>query len=128
MRAAFEAWAFDSILFPLNCVDPHHLPFVAGTLPYAVEKGLARVAMKVFASGRLVAEDVAVPAEDCLRYVYGLDVSTAVVGCGSVEHVDLAVRVAVEQRALSAEEKAALLARTRGHAGAGAEWYKRKNP
>jgi aryl-alcohol dehydrogenase-like predicted oxidoreductase len=126
MRAAVERWPFDSILFPLNAIDPHHLSFGEGTLPAAARRGLARVAMKVFASGKLVAPEVAAPAEDCLRYAYGLDVATAVVGCGSVEHVDLAARVAAEQRPLSGAERAALLARTRPHAGPGAEWYKRK--
>ena len=32
-------WPFDAILFPLNCVDPHHLSFEKGTLPAAVEQG-----------------------------------------------------------------------------------------
>ena len=50
MRETFRRYPFDAILFPLNCVDPHHLSFERGTLPAAVERGLARVAMKVFAS------------------------------------------------------------------------------
>ena len=54
MRKSITRWPFDAILFPLNCVDPHHLSFEQDTLPAAVEQGLARVAMKVFASGNLV--------------------------------------------------------------------------
>jgi aryl-alcohol dehydrogenase-like predicted oxidoreductase len=123
MRAAVERYDFDALLFPLNCVDPHHLSFVKETLPAAVAKGLARVAMKVLASGKL--PTLGIEPADCLRYAYGLDVSTAVVGCSSPEHVDLAARIAVEDRRLTPAEEASLLERTRPHKGRGTEWYKR---
>jgi aryl-alcohol dehydrogenase-like predicted oxidoreductase len=123
MRAALERHAFDAVLFPLNCVDPHHRSFVEGTLPTAVQRGVARVAMKVFASGKL--PQLGVEPADCLRYVYGLDVSTAIVGCGTREQVDLAAGVAREARRLTPEEERRLLERTRAHQGPDTEWYKR---
>lgn len=134
MRQTFERWDFDAILFPLNCVDPHYevqrrggrpqrLSFLDQTLPSAVKKGLGRVAMKVFASGRLAQRGVD-PAQ-CLRFTYGLDISTAIVGCRSTEEVDLAVREARAQRALGPEERRRLLARTRPLRGKETEWYKR---
>jgi uncharacterized protein len=123
VRAAVERYEFDAVLFPLNCVDPHHLSFVKETLPAAVEKGLARVAMKVFASGKLPTLGIE-PAE-CLRYAYGLDVSTVIVGCSSLEQVDAAASVAVEARRLTGGEEAALLLKTQRHAGRSTEWYKR---
>ena len=123
LRTAVERYEFDALLFPLNCVDPHHLSFVKETLPAAVAKGVARVAMKVFASGKL--PTLGIEPADCLRYTYGLDVSTAVVGCASTEQVDLAVRIAVEGKKLTPAEEASLLERTRPHKGRGTEWYKR---
>lgn len=123
MRTAVERWPFDAIMLPLNCVDPHHLSFEKETLPTAVRKGLARMAMKVFASGNLVEKGI--DAESCLRYVYGLDVSTVLVGCRTLAEVDLAVRVARENATLDAKEKAALLQRTMPFKGKGVEWYKR---
>ncbi len=123
MRKAIARGAFDAILFPLNCVDPHHLSFEKDTLPAAVKHGLARVAMKVFASGKLVKRGI--DPERCLRYVCGLDVSTIIVGCRTVEEVDLAARVARENRPLDASEKKQLLQSTLPHRGKGVEWYKR---
>lgn len=135
MRSSFERFEFDAVLFPLNCVDPHYvtkgadgarpeaLSFVSQTLPAAAKKGLARVAMKVFASGRLTKGGIDPAA--CLRYTYGLDVSTLVVGCQSLAEVDLAVRVARENQPLGAEEQKALLTRTRPLRGKSTEWYKR---
>jgi aryl-alcohol dehydrogenase-like predicted oxidoreductase len=135
MREAIAAWAFDSLLFPLNCVDPHGDPddphdphalsFLHTTLPAAVENGLARVAMKIFASGNLVERGI--DAETCLRYVLGLDVSTAVLGCRSVAEVDLAVRVTRAAQHLDAQEEKTLLLSTARHTGAAVEWYKRVN-
>lgn len=123
MKLALERWSFDAVLMPLNCVDPHHASFVEDALPTAVEKKTARVAMKVFASGGLPSRGV--DAAACLRFTYGLDVATAVVGCRTTDEVDQAARVAREDRALDDAEKAALLAETRPHAGTGTEWYKR---
>ncbi len=133
MRATFQRWPFDAILFPLNCVDPHYrtrgrkperLSFLDQTLPAAVENGLARVAMKVFASGNLPKKGV--DARACLRFAYGLDISTAIVGCKNAAEVDLAAQVARLNRPLPDAERKALLATARPHQGSGTEWYKRK--
>lgn len=123
MAKAIERWPFDAILFPLNCVDPHHLSFEKRTLPDSVKRGIARLAMKVFASGNLVKRGL--DPEQCLRYVCGLDVSTIIVGCRSVEEVDLAIRVVRENRALDADEKKKLLELSLPHRGKDVEWYKR---
>jgi aryl-alcohol dehydrogenase-like predicted oxidoreductase len=123
MRAAVERGVFDVLLLPLNCVDPHHRSFQKETLPFAVERKIGRVAMKVFASGNLTAKGI--DAEACLRYVYGLDVATAVVGCRTVAEVDAAVRVAREARALDAQATQVLLEQTAPHRGVQTEWYKR---
>ena len=114
---------FATLLFPLNCVDPHHASFEKGTLPAAVEQNIGRVAMKVFASGKLV--ELGIDASDCLRYVYARDIATAVVGCRRIEEVELAARVAAENRPLDPEAEAKLIESTRAHAGRNTEWYKR---
>ena len=130
VRAAIGAWGWDSVLMPLNPVDPHWKSFRESALPAAVAKGLARVAMKVCASGRLLDGDGALSCEECLRFAYGLDVATAIVGCATVEHVRTAARVAAEAKRLEPEQEAALVARARRFSGngtpRGVEWYKAK--
>jgi hypothetical protein len=109
-------------------VDLAWKSFVEGALPAAAAKGMARVGMKVFASGRLLAGDGAPSAADCLRFAYGLDVSTTIVGCASVAEVELAAKVAAEAKPLAAAERAALVAACKpysGRTGRGVEWYKR---
>jgi predicted aldo/keto reductase-like oxidoreductase len=124
MATALERHPFDALLVPLNCVDPHHRSFVTGTLPTAVKKGVARVAMKVFASGNL--PRLGVDPRACLRFAYGLDVATAIVGCTTPEQVRLAAEVAAEAARLTPEEERHLLGSTHPHRGASTEWYKRQ--
>jgi hypothetical protein len=116
------------VLLPLNPVDPHWRSFLEGTLPAAVERGMARVAMKVFASGRIVAGTAALSAEECLRFAFALDVSCAIVGCATVDEVDLAARVAADGRPLEPERRLAVIAAAKKFSGKGTkgvEWYKR---
>ena len=143
MKATLEAYAWDSILMPLNPVDLEWKSFLTGTLPTAVAQGIARVGMKVFASGKLVsglpARDAdknrpALPLrpglapEDCLRFAYSLDLSTAIVGCSTPAEVDLAARIASEREPLTPERRAAIVAQAKALSGTGdrgVEWYKR---
>ncbi|MFO0934123.1 MAG: aldo/keto reductase [Planctomycetota bacterium] len=128
MKKCVEGFAWASVLLPLNPVDLAWKSFVEGTLPAAAAKGIARVGMKVFASGRLLVGDGAPSAADCLRFAYGLDVSTTIVGCASVAEVELAAKVATEAKPLDAAERAALVAACKpysGKTGRGVEWYKR---
>ena len=129
VRRAIEKFAWDSVLMPLNPVDLHWRSFVEGALPAAVKEGMARVAMKVFASGRLVSGPDALSPEECLRFAYGLDVSCAIVGCRSVADVELAARVAAEGKPLDEGKKKALIAAAKIFSGKtgerGVEWYKR---
>jgi len=115
---------FDTLLIPLNCIDPHHRSFEEIALPKAVERKTGVIAMKVFCSGRLVGQRI-VPAEECLRYTYGLPISTCIVGCTSVEQVELAAHVARNLVEMGDEERAKLRERTKPHSP-GLEWYKSK--
>lgn len=114
--------AFDTLLIPLNCIDPHRLSFESIALPVANEKGVGVIAMKVFCSGRLVQQRI-VKAEECLRYTYALPISTCIVGCATVAEVELAAHVARNLEPLAAEERKRVLEATKAHSP-GLEWYK----
>jgi len=116
---------FDTLLIPLNCIDPHHRSFEEHALPVANKKSVGVVAMKVFCSGRLPAKKI-VDAEACLQYTYGLPISTCIVGCDTVKQVELAAHVARNLKTLSEKQRAALRARTVEHSPK-LEWYKKKD-
>jgi len=115
---------FDTLLIPLNCIDPHHRSFEEIALPKAVERKVGLIAMKVFCSGRLVGKKIA-SAEECLRYTYGLRVSTCIVGCTSVEQVELAAHVARNLVEMTDDERTKLREKTKPFSPA-LEWYKSK--
>ena len=122
---AMKRHAFDTLLIPLNCIDPHHRSFESIALPAAREAKIGVVAMKVFCSGRLPAQKI-VKAEECLRYTYGLPISTCIVGADSIARVELAAHVARNGKAMAGEERAKLRDATKEHSPK-LEWYKRQD-
>ena len=121
---AIQTYDFDTVLVPLNCIDPHHLSFETRFLQKAVKKKMGIIAMKVYCSGRLPSKSI-VGAEDCLRYTYGLPISTCIVGCRSKAEVEQAAHVARNLRAMDEKERASLRAKTKPHSPV-LEWYKAK--
>jgi len=118
---ALKRYDFSTLLIPLNCIDPHNRSFEKHALPFANKKRTGVIAMKVYCSGKLPEH---VLAEDCLRYTYGLSISTCIVGCASVKEVELAAHVARNLQRMDAKQRAALRAKTKPHSP-GLEWYKR---
>ncbi|MHC4548820.1 MAG: aldo/keto reductase [Planctomycetota bacterium] len=119
---AMQRHVFDTLLIPLNCIDPWHLSFEEHTLPVAVAKQVGVIAMKVYCAGALLRHKI-VKAEDCLRYTYGLPIATCIVGCTRVEEVELIAHVARNLKTMDARERAAVKARTKPHSPE-LEWYK----
>lgn len=125
MASVCRERTLETVLMPLNCLDPHEKSFEKGTLPAAREKGLGVIAMKLFASGRLVDDPALSPKpEECVRYVLGLPVSLAIAGCASVEELERDLLVAKAFEPFSDAERAALLERTRPIVAKRIEWYK----
>jgi aryl-alcohol dehydrogenase-like predicted oxidoreductase len=118
---------FDTLLVPVNAADPLWLSFVRDTLPKAREKQVAVVAMKVFASGRLLAGDPprATPA-DCLRFTLSQPVATAVVGCTSIAELEADVAAVAPFVPMPDGEQRELTARFAPHPGNELEWYKKR--
>lgn len=122
---AMKRHGFDTLLIPLNCIDPHHRSFEKVVLPVAQKAGIGTIAMKVFCSGKLPAQKI-VPAEACLGYTYGLPIATCIVGADSIAQVDLAAHVARNGKPMPDGERASLRKATKRHSPS-LEWYKRKD-
>ncbi|MHC4923317.1 MAG: aldo/keto reductase [Planctomycetota bacterium] len=116
----------ETVLLPLNCMDRHEKSFEEGTLPAARERKLGIIAMKLFASGRLLDDAARSPSpEDCVRYVLSLPVSTAIVGCSSIEELETDLLVAKALKTMKSKEREQLVARTAPFKAKKIEWYKR---
>jgi aryl-alcohol dehydrogenase-like predicted oxidoreductase len=89
-------YEWDTILMPLSVTDGAHegFSFEQTVLPAAVKKGVGVIAMKTTGVGALPDEGVS-SLDECLRYVWSLPVSTAILGCTAVGQVDSDARIAV---------------------------------
>jgi predicted aldo/keto reductase-like oxidoreductase len=109
---------------PINPIDYHQQSFQREVLPRLVERGIGVIAMKTSADGALMREKIC-SIEECLRYVWSLPVSVAVVGMERPELVRRNARLAREFAAMGEAELTALRGRIEPKARLDLEWYKR---
>jgi aryl-alcohol dehydrogenase-like predicted oxidoreductase len=113
-----RGFVFDTVQLPLNVLDAHFRSFERAVLPRLVAAGVGVLGMKPLAAGEIPRAGVATAAE-CLRYAMSLPVATVISGCETLDRLEQALAVAAAFQPLTAEERAALLARTRPFADAG---------
>ncbi|MFA5028332.1 MAG: aldo/keto reductase [Candidatus Methylomirabilota bacterium] len=123
-------YRFDTILMAVNAADRHHLSFVEHLLPLALEQELGIIGMKIPARGRILVGWTPPPLEqqpgfekgatrsgtltmaEAMRYTLSLPVSTVIIGCDTVTHVEENARIARDFTPLSERQMVALAAKT----------------
>ena len=102
LKKAIEMYDFDTVLIPLSVTDGanNELSFEKTTLPLAKKKGMGVIAMKTTGAGGLLQNKVA-SLDDCLNYTWSLPISTAIMGCTTVEQVEADIRLAKAWKQLS---------------------------
>lgn len=110
LMECIRRFPFDTVLMGVNAADKYHYPFQKDLLPMAVEKQMGIIAMKVMARGRILSTWTPPPVEaqkhswegrggiatspgtltkrETFFYDLTLPVSTAIIGCDSVEQVE----------------------------------------
>jgi aryl-alcohol dehydrogenase-like predicted oxidoreductase len=109
--AAENGFTFDAVQMPLNLLDAHYRSFGRQVLPYLVDHGIGVLGMKSMAEGYLLKTGT-VTAAECLHYALDLPTSTVIAGIDSLAILDQALEAARTFRPLTAEQRAALLAKT----------------
>ncbi len=121
---------FDTILMAMNAADPHHFSFNEQLLPLAVERQMGIIGMKIPARGRLLSTWTPPPAgqphpawegtaqspgaltiREAMYYTLSRPVSTVIIGCDSIAHVEENVQLAREFTPLSDSQAAELVKR-----------------
>ncbi|MBI3678908.1 MAG: aldo/keto reductase [Acidobacteria bacterium] len=112
-----ERYDFSTVLMPLSVTDGGNSQksFEQLTLPLAKKKGMGVIAMKTLGAGQILQKKAAT-VDECLRYVWTLPVSTAIVGLAQLTHVDAAVALARDSKQLPAAEIEQLRRRMAGYA------------
>lgn len=130
---SIRRFPFDTILMGVNAADKYYYSFAKDLLPLAVEKQMGIIGMKVMARGRILSSWTPPPVEQQKRswegrgviattpgtltkretffYNLSLPISTAIIGCDSVEQVEECVELARSFTPLSQAQMSALEAR-----------------
>ena len=109
--AAENGFTLDAVQMPLNLLDAHYRSFGRQVLPYLVDHGIGVLGMKSMAEGYLLKTGTVTPTE-CLHYALDLPTSTVITGIDSLAILDQALEAVRTFRPLTAEQRAALLAKT----------------
>lgn len=125
LRQCLDRFDFDTILMAINAADPHYLSFKKWLLPYAQEKGIGIIGMKLATRGRMLNCWTPPPLEEqpermatkkpgtisireTLEYNFSLPVSTNIIGVDNVAQIEENVKIASEFSPLSDEQMAAI--------------------
>lgn len=123
LTKAIGLFPFDTILLPVNAAEPHHRSFLDETVPVAVSRGMGVIGMKVLRGflteggpridlpPELIENGLSVSR--LLRFAFAQPISTAIVGCETVEQVEENVAVARVAKEMEEGERDDLLERTR---------------
>lgn len=122
--AAVKRYPLDTLMMPINVVDPHFKSFRRTVLDEAVKQGVGILGFKTLAFGNIVSLKVASPAE-ALRWVWSQPVSVLISGCDSLQTLNYNIYLAKTFNPMSEDEQMALLARTAPRAGTAVEEFKR---
>lgn len=87
---AVQKWPVDAVLLPVNPAEGTlKNSFLSTTLPAAVSKNIAVIGMKVLGAKHYISPENDVTAELLIRYALSQMVSTVIVGCATVEEVQV---------------------------------------
>ncbi len=133
LMECIRRFPFDTVLMGVNAADKYYYSFEKDLLPLAVEKQMGIIGMKVMARGRILSSWMPPPVEEqkhswegrgaittipgtltkqeTFFYDLSLPISTAIIGCDSVEQVEECVELAGSFTPLNPTQMAALEAK-----------------
>jgi len=113
---ALDLFPFDTVLMPVNPAEPHYWSFLSEVLPKAQAKGMGILGMKTLSRGVCVKIFGAESAENFLRFALTQPISAAVVGCETIEQLEMNVRVARSFQPMPKKDQDILVSRVKSYA------------
>lgn len=101
----------DTVQMPLNLMDAHFRSFAKTVVPVLVEHNIGVIGMKPMGGGVLLKSNTVQPV-DYLHYALNLPTGVVITGCDSLPILEQALSAARTFKPLSAQQVAALLAKT----------------
>jgi predicted aldo/keto reductase-like oxidoreductase len=116
LSRAIDLFPFDVVLMPINPAEPHYWSFIDEVLPKAQDKEMGILGMKSLSRGVCIKIFGAESIETFLRFALTQRISTLVIGCESVEQLEMNVRIAKSFQPMPVKEQEILLNRVKSYA------------
>ena len=88
LRRCIELADFDTVLMPVNPAEPQYLNFIEGLMPFALQKDMGIIAMKVYIRGMVSRIPGISTIEPFYRFAISHPVTTAIIGCDTIAHLE----------------------------------------
>ena len=92
LKRMIELADFDCVLMPVNPAEPHYQSFIKDLLPYALEKEMGVIAMKIYIRGMASRIPGIDTIESFYRFALSHRVATATIGCDTIAQLEENVR------------------------------------
>ena len=113
---AIDLFPFDTVLMPVNPAEPHYWSFLSEVLPKAREKGMGILGMKTLSRGVCIKIFGAESIENFLRFAMTQPISAVVIGCETIEQLEMDVRIAKSFQPMPQKDQDILLSRVKSYA------------
>jgi aryl-alcohol dehydrogenase-like predicted oxidoreductase len=108
-KRCIELFDFDTVLIPVNPAEPSYKNYLDTVIPLASQKRMGIIAMKVYFRGFASRIPGFSGMEPFYRFALSQAVTTAVIGCDSLQHLEENVSFASSFTPMTDEEQAELL-------------------
>jgi len=116
LSRALDLFPFDVVLMPVNPAEPFYWSFFEDALPKAQEKGLGILGMKTLSRGVAAKIFSNESVENFIRFALTQPISAAVVGCDTIEQLEMNLRLAQSFEPMPEKEQNILLSKVKPYA------------
>jgi len=116
LSRTIDLFPFDAVLMPVNPAEPHYWSFIDEVLPKAQKKGMGILGMKTLSRGVCIKIFGVESIETFLRFALTQPISTVVIGCESIEQLEMNIRIAQSFQPMPIKEQGILLNRVKSYA------------
>jgi len=116
LSRALDLFPFDTVLMPVNPAEPHYWSFLQEVLPKAQGKEMGILGMKTLSRGVAIKIFGVESVENFLRFAMTQPISAAVVGCETIEQLEMNVRIAQSFQPMPTKDQDILLSRVKSYA------------
>jgi predicted aldo/keto reductase-like oxidoreductase len=116
LSRALDLFPFDVVLMPVNPAEPFYWSFLEDTLTKAQKRGLGILGMKTLSRGVVAKIFGAESIENFIRFALSRPISAAVIGCDTIEQLEMNVRIARSFEPMPQKEQNILLSKVKPYA------------